>query len=292
MKQGNYNDYPKGFLGEFNKPVTFRLLGIKPDPDIKDGWLIPNANIPASSSVQFKDDEGNVTKVDLGYIKGVEKADGSVELDRDGLLIGPSNGGMIMCDPANPKDIPKYHYLMNCPFNVDSPYTFDSAEKLIQVWDPERNAQKKIKNRGVMKEALKSASSLPESRVAPLYAVLGTLNPANLSISEMRDEIENLAMDQPQLVLDKIGSEGKVAGKIVDTTNDSGVKTTEELVDLAISMGKANLLQPQLMYRTEDGKELFKFEKKSEGKGSAKEQFIAHVNEDDDFRAIIEALVE
>ena len=83
-----YNQYPKGFLKKFDKPVTFKLINMKPDPDVKGGWIMPRfVNIPATSMVMFTDEKGQKHQVRLALIRRV-KADGEVEFEDRTLLLG------------------------------------------------------------------------------------------------------------------------------------------------------------------------------------------------------------
>ncbi len=277
-----YNNYPEGFLEEFTEPVIFKLCGIQKDPDNKDGWLMPaSKNIPATSRVRFKDKQGVEHDVHLALIR-YENPDGSVELDIEGLLLGQMNGGMIQLDPKVPRDVDRFNFINHCHWNKDSKYTFPGAEHIVERFSLKKEAEKQLSERSARRDAMMAIFNLPDSKVKATYAVLGKGNMK--SLPEMRNELEMLAEDNPQLVIDKIG--------VIESAKESGEDmSAEELVALALKQGRLVNQPTKLTWKTSDGKTILKYAPKPENKGDAKEQLMAAIDRDPQIREIVEALV-
>ena len=119
MKASYLNQYPEGYLcDEFTEPVTFELVNLKDDPDVRGKKLLPRTkNIPFISRTVSKDKETGKRKiVTIGYVTG-ESADGEAEIGRD-IEWGLINAGRITLKPDRAKDQLKFEYINYCSFNT------------------------------------------------------------------------------------------------------------------------------------------------------------------------------
>lgn len=276
MTQSNYNNYGEDFLEPFDKPVTFKLLGIKPDPNNKGAFLMPMfKNVPATSRVKY-----NGKIIDIALIRNVYP-NGDIEFDSNLLQFGQFNNGEIHLTPDKPRDQKIFEYLNHCHFNRDSKYTYEGANHIIYKVNLEKEAEGKISGRKTLFNAVALASNLSdESRIKTVYSVVGNGNPAKMSINEMKNEIEEISMRDPQLIIDTIGS------------GDDEVRTTSELIKEAVATKAITKQGPQLRFVRNDGEVFLTYQKLANSGGkSAEDQLEEALNESEELREALEILV-
>jgi hypothetical protein len=104
------------------------------------------------------------------------------------------------------------------------------------------------------------------------------------SLPEMRNELEMLAEENPQLVINKIGA--------IESSKESGVgMSSEELIALAVKQGRLVNQPTRLTWKTSDGKTILKYAPKPENKGDAEEQLHAELERNSELRQVLESLV-
>jgi len=288
MPEHNYNKYGKDFLEPFNEPVTFKLLGIKPDPNNKGGFLMPMfKNVPATSRVTVEKN-GVKEVIELALIKYVHPS-GEVEFDSQLLQFGQFNNGEIHLTPEKPQDFRMFNFLNHCHFNRDSKYTYEGANHIFYRVDPEGEAKKEIKGRAVLRKAILMAAALEDAKdIKTVYSVVGNGNPSKLSISEMKNEIEELSMTDPQLLVDTIA---EYIEPDMDS-GDDGVITTQGLVSQALASKALIPKYPQLKFERADGAVFFTFKKKDDSGGkTGSEQLADALNSDPELKSALEVLL-
>lgn len=309
----NFNNYPEGFLEDFNEPVTFKLLGIKKDPDNDDGYLMPSfTNIPATSKVVYKDSDGKSTTVNLALILS-SSADGEVEFDIKGLFLGQSNGGQIHLDPKNPKDVEKFNYINHCHFNKSSKYTYEGAGWKVEKFSLESEADKDMESRKDLTAAIVAVSNLSASQIKTLYGKIGSKNPSAVSPSEMKNELEHLAMDSPLAILNVLNkgieapapteapsapesTKKEVEINVVDLEEveknlEKSPEDAPSLVLTAVNTGAIKKVMTKLEWRTHSGEVLMAFSKVAEGNGTAEEQLIEALEKDASLFSKVELII-
>ena len=196
----HYNQYPEGFLEDFKEPVTFKLVGIKPDPDNKSGFLMPTiTSIPPESKVSFTDKDGKTHLVRLALISSID-AEGNIAFDDRRLFIGQINNGEIKLDPKRSRDLEVWRYLHHCHWNASSPYAEEDGPHVVFEYNWEAEANKEISGRSAMFHAFKFISSAEDEDINHLYNMIGTEKSSKIGPGAMRNELEKLAISDPSTV--------------------------------------------------------------------------------------------
>lgn len=284
-----YNIYPDGFLEPFTEPVVFRLTERyrKPDPDNENGILMPFvAPIPATSRVQAVQADGSVKAVELALIKNID-AYGVVDFDRESLWIGSINSGMIQLSPNNPTHHRIFNYLNHCPYNRDSKYTYHGADHIVERYSPQKEAKKKMADRAIKKEAIMLIEKLSDKEILVIYSQLGTKNPSRISADEMKDELDQIAFDEPEKIIDAYqpfkgrSNQGVTEDlSIPEELQSPSDKQTEAEALFNVAL-KKKLIYKHNASRTwkikRNGHTIFTFAPASTGKGNAEEQLIEEI---------------
>lgn len=283
-----YNDYPDGFLQEFTEPVTFELIGVKPDPENEGQFIIPfSKNVPATSRVQFEGQD-----VHIAHITSV-KPDGTAVFGSKELRFGVIAGGFRKrLDPKKAKDVALFRYLNHCHWNADSPYVEDKRACIIRRFDLQQITEESRNSRQMRTIAIKAIDDLADDRLIPVFAKVGKGQYHNLSEAELRDRLEEIAEKDPKTIIEalniKFEPRHKVAKEDVPSVTVSDFKAPEELVEAALKAAKIKMVPAAKEYRTSDGKSIFKF---VTGNGTGKEQLISAVETDEQLRKILLELV-
>lgn len=320
MAENPYNKYPEGFLQEFKEPVIFRLTERwrKPDPDQPGAVLMPmSINVPATSRVTY-----NGQVVDLALINNID-AFGNIDLDRDNLLLGRFNNGMIHLSPNNPKHRKIFEFLNHCHWNKDSPYTYQGVDHIIEKYSPASEAKKSMEERAVKKKAILVVEQLNDAQLISTYSKIGTKNPKRLTIEEMRNEMDELAFNEPELILDatkgisfnaakqvkavepNIEEDDDLLDDLLDGLSEEDLEDESQIVDSPVGELTAEdvvnvALKSKLIYKhnpsriwkiKKNGHTLFHFKAANAGVGTAEEQLVKAASEDKKLLAILQGLI-
>lgn len=288
----NYNNYPEGFLEEFNKPVTFKLVNIKEDPENPGHFLMPRfTNIPATSQVVF-----NNEVVNLAYIERYDANGDPVFGDRS-LLLGMHNNGEIYLDPSRAKDRKLFEYINHCHWNRSSKYTNESSQHVVYKFDLDEIANSRVSSRNSLKESLRFIMSASDIEIKSLYVLVGKEIPSGMSMPRMRDELEDMCIKNAEVIFNAVSS--IKSKKRQQEDNISTNKQAEEDIDILAMLEEAkknkiiSQYNPARSFKSKSGDFLFQFEKAVDADGySPIEQFATALSQDDDLLEKVKYLID
>lgn len=291
MSKEYYNNYPEGFLEPFKEKVTFRLVGIRADPDNPGSYLMPSVtSIPPSSTVIYNDQE-----VHLALISSFDTNGNMIPDDRS-MMLGQFNSGEITLDPKKPKHVAMFNYINHCHHNKSSKYTFPGAKHVVEKVDHEALAAKESNLLDLKRAALMTISTINDDAIASIAAFLLEKEPEDspLSAKVRRANLDKIADKYPEKVIDvckKLGIHlvsvpgSKQEAKQVELDIDPFIKSkVEGLLDAKV-ISKINARKEFTIKET--GESIFQW---SDGPGSPIDKFIVAISEDEELLSTIEDL--
>lgn len=234
-----------------NERATYRVKGVRPDPDNYGKFLMPSAlQIPSVDIIFDKETKEFVT------IAAIERSDTDGNAVFLNIVFSAGNFGYLFLDGKNPTHQKIYQFLELCNYNESNPDRNDeNGEKEVQFFrvDTKKEAIKERSERKLIVKAMNLALEMDDKKAKEVAMALGI---PSEDIDEIRNDIEAYAEDNPADFLD---------------VAERATVEVESLLKEAIKKGIiVNNTNAQVFEWAETHKEIFKY-KKSPNKNYVKE---------------------
>lgn len=241
MKAVDYNQFSDSLVRKLkpDERASYRVLGVKPDPDNYGKFLMPAAlQIPSTDIVY---DEKKQTFVTIAAIERVDNEGNPVFLN---IVFSSNNFGYLMLSGNNPTHQKIYQYLEICNYNQSNKKANEDNEKFFYRVDTKKEAIEDRAMRKLIVKAVNLAIELEDNKAKEAASALGI---EAESIEEIRNLLEDYAEENPEEFM-KVSQRASLEYEsVIKNALRKNIITQD--------------LNSQTFVWTETGKEIYKYKK-------------------------------
>lgn len=196
--------------------VTYRLHNIQKDP-----FDLNRLAIPAVKGVPVIDTIYDEEKGEYVDIAAVRSVDGQGNHLFHEINFYSNMAGHMILTGGRAFDQEIHSYLALCDYNASKPNRDTTKEAIFELVDENASAEKDSRTRNQRREALNAAADLSQEEVKNLAAALGKDD--SKSVTVLRNELEELADNDPKAFLDLISNKQVIVTATVNRAIKKGV---------------------------------------------------------------------
>lgn len=196
--------------------VTYRLHNIQKDPFDTNRLAIPAVKgVPLIDTIY---DEEKGEYVDIAAVRSVDGQGNHIFHE---INFYSNMAGHMILTGGRAYDQEVHSYLSLCDYNASKPNRDNTKEAIFELVDEAATAEKDSRTRNQRREALNAAADLSPDEVKTFAAALGKDD--TKSIAVLRNELEEMADNDPKSFLDLISNKQAVVTATVNRAIKKGV---------------------------------------------------------------------